>query len=127
MNADGVLREDGAHRDARIVAILRQQAAAMSIMLICTCGRAEIDADGICPACEAGLPMMLEMARWEAERKEALTRHELAVRVDCPYCGAESGEVCFTRPAKNSRGILDHKDRYRAACGLLTNAGTHDG
>lgn len=54
----------------------------------------------------------------EAEYAEAVRRHELAVTVECPYCGAGPGETCRTAGRDGSaqpKGVNDHKDRYRAA------------
>lgn len=61
------------------------------------------------------------------ERAEAERRHELAVRAECPYCGAQPGKPCRSagKDSKGySKGIGDHRDRYRAACHLFgDNAG----
>jgi hypothetical protein len=117
-------RQDGANRDPRLVAALRQHAAALQISLLCSCGRAEVDADGICPACERDLPWRLQLARQEQDRAELARRHELAIRVECPYCGVPAGAVCVTSPARYSYGVRDHKGRYRAACHLFQVAET---
>jgi hypothetical protein len=54
----------------------------------------------------------------EAEYAEAVRRHELALAVGCPYCGAQSGAACRTAGPSGTgqlKGVHDHKDRYRAA------------
>lgn len=54
----------------------------------------------------------------EAEYAEAVRRHELAMTVECPYCGAQPGTACRTAGpsgAGHPKGVHDHKDRYRAA------------
>lgn len=56
--------------------------------------------------------------RRDAEYAEAERRHELAITVECPYCGAEPGQGCRTAGksgAGHPKGIQDHRDRYRAA------------
>ena len=66
-----------------------------------------------------------EQAAGEAAYAEAARRHELAIKVTCPYCGAEPGATCRTAgPTGQShpKGIHDHRDRYRAGCGLLGSA-----
>jgi hypothetical protein len=119
-------RKDGWNRDPRIVDALRQVAHPMQILLICGCGRDEVDADGICRACEADLPYREDMARWEHEHAEAVRRHALAVKVECPYCGASEGAECVTERTRSACGIRDHKDRYRAACSLLVSVDDGD-
>jgi hypothetical protein len=57
-------------------------------------------------------------ARQEKECAEAVRRHELAVKVECPYCGAAPGVVCrSTGPSTegHAKGVHDHTARYRAA------------
>ncbi|MEQ7008332.1 hypothetical protein ABN028_19345 [Actinopolymorpha sp. B17G11] len=57
-------------------------------------------------------------ARNEAAYAEAVRRHELAIKVDCPYCGSAAGTVCRTKGPNGSsgpKGVHDHADRYRAA------------
>ncbi|MGO9294781.1 MAG: hypothetical protein ACLP52_13060 [Streptosporangiaceae bacterium] len=59
-----------------------------------------------------------DQQRREAEYQEATRRHELAVTVECPYCGAVPGLDCRTAGPTGSRypkGIHDHAGRYRAA------------
>ncbi len=54
----------------------------------------------------------------EAEYTEAVRRHELAITVECPHCGAQPGTACRTAGpsgAGHLKGIHDHKDRYRTA------------
>lgn len=54
----------------------------------------------------------------EAEYAEAVRRHELAMTVECPYCGAKPGTACRTAGSSGAghlKGVHDHKDRYRAA------------
>jgi hypothetical protein len=54
----------------------------------------------------------------EAEYAEAIRRHELAMSVECPHCGAQPGTPCRTAGptgAGHPKGIHDHKDRYQAA------------
>ena len=54
----------------------------------------------------------------KAARTEAKRRHEMAIAVECPYCGARPGVPCRSRGLNaigQSKGIADHKDRYRAA------------
>lgn len=54
----------------------------------------------------------------EAEYAEAARRHELAMTVECPFCGARPGMACRTAGpsgAGHPKGVHDHKDRYRAA------------
>jgi hypothetical protein len=54
----------------------------------------------------------------DAEYDEAVRRHELAMTVACPYCGAQPGTACRTAGpsgAGHPKGVHDHKDRYRAA------------
>ena len=49
---------------------------------------------------------------------EAVRRHELAVTVECPYCGAQPGQVCRTAGPSgisNPLGVRDHTGRWRAA------------
>jgi hypothetical protein len=61
------------------------------------------------------------LAKRKAEYAETMRRHELAVRVECPYCGAQPGAVCRTAGPNgkaHTKGSGDHKDRYRAACHL---------
>jgi hypothetical protein len=57
-----------------------------------------------------------------AEHEEALRRHKIAVTVECPFCGASPGKVCYTVPTTDdgeahTKGVHDHADRYRAATG----------
>lgn len=62
---------------------------------------------------------------WEKQRRaeqeeyaEAVRRHELAMTVECPYCGAQPGTACRTAGPSgvgHLKGVHDHKDRYRAA------------
>jgi hypothetical protein len=50
--------------------------------------------------------------------QEAVRRHELAVQVTCPYCGAAPGATCRAAGAdgaSTARGINDHRDRWRSA------------
>lgn len=112
-------RRDGYNRDPRLVAVLRRLAASLDVKLECPCGRAPIDADGICPECERDLPGVEAHARWQQERDEAERRHGMALKVGCPYCGAAEGAECVTQPGRAPLGVRDHKDRYRAACSLL--------
>lgn len=69
-----------------------------------------------------------EAARRDREKQrhaEAERRHALAVRVECPYCGAEPGQSCITRGPSGrgqAKGVQDHVDRYRAAENLLGRA-----
>lgn len=54
----------------------------------------------------------------EEEYAEALRRHELAMTVECTYCGAQPGTACRTAGPSgvgHLKGVHDHKDRYRAA------------
>jgi hypothetical protein len=56
--------------------------------------------------------------RSAAEYAEASRRYELAVTVECPYCGVLPGRVCRTAGpsgARNTKGVHVHADRYRAA------------
>ena len=55
--------------------------------------------------------------RWEAEHAEKTRRHELALQVTCPHCGAAPGDVCRTTgpTGPKAKGLDDHKTRYRAA------------
>jgi hypothetical protein len=55
--------------------------------------------------------------RWESEHAEKTRRHEIAVRVTCPLCGAAPGDVCRTTGSTGpmAKGLDDHKARYRAA------------
>jgi hypothetical protein len=55
--------------------------------------------------------------RWEAEHAEKTRRHELAVQVACPNCGAAPGDPCRTTgpTGPKAKGLDDHKARYRAA------------
>lgn len=112
-------RRDGYNRDPRLVAVLRRLAASLDVKLECPCGRAAIDADGICPECERDLPGVEAHALWQQERAEAERRHELALKVDCPYCGETADAECVTEPGRAPLGVRDHRDRYRAACHLL--------
>jgi hypothetical protein len=92
---------------------------------LCPCGRGEIDADGICPSCERDLPELLKWEQWErdaprraAEYAEAKRRYELAIVVECPYCGSAPGRVCRTAGpsgARTTKGVHVHADRWRAA------------
>lgn len=59
---------------------------------------------------------------WEAEYAEAVRRHERAVTVTCPYCGAAPGLTCRTvspGAGGHPKGVHDHADRYRLTAGLL--------
>jgi hypothetical protein len=59
-----------------------------------------------------------EYAEAAREHEEAVRRHDLAITVECPYCGAQPGKVCLTAgPAGvgHPKGIHDHKQRRRAA------------
>jgi hypothetical protein len=54
----------------------------------------------------------------EEEYAEAVRRHEPAMTVACPHCGAQPGTGCRTAGpsgAGHLKGVHDHKDRYRAA------------
>ena len=55
--------------------------------------------------------------RWDAEHAEKTRRHELAVQVECPACGAAPGDPCRTMgpTGPKAKGLDDHKVRYRAA------------
>ena len=55
--------------------------------------------------------------RWEAEHAEKTRRHELALQVACPQCGAAPGDPCRTTgpTGPKAKGLDDHKARYRAA------------
>jgi hypothetical protein len=55
--------------------------------------------------------------RWEAEHAEKTRRHELALQVACPVCGAVPGDPCRTTgpTGPKAKGLDDHKARYRAA------------
>ncbi len=55
--------------------------------------------------------------RWEAEHAEKTRRHELALHVACPQCGAAPGDPCRTTgpTGPKAKGLDDHKARYRAA------------
>ena len=58
----------------------------------------------------------------EEEYAEQLRRHEIAITVECPYCGAAPGDVCRTAGPtglRHSKGSGDHKDRYRLAKQIL--------
>jgi hypothetical protein len=58
----------------------------------------------------------------EAEYAEAVRRHQLAINAECPYCGAAPGSPCRTAGPSGqgySKGVQDHRDRYRAAVHLL--------
>lgn len=60
--------------------------------------------------------------RWRAAYAESVRRHELAIQVECPFCGAQPGEVCRTTGPSGKRqpkGVHDHRGRYRAATGTL--------
>jgi hypothetical protein len=57
--------------------------------------------------------------RREAAYAEVLRRHELAIRAECPWCGATPGSRCRTVPGRHLRGSGDHADRYRAAVHLF--------
>lgn len=53
-----------------------------------------------------------------AEYAEAVRRHELAVTIECPYCGARPGQSCRTSGLTGKsapKGVHDHTDRHRAA------------
>lgn len=56
-------------------------------------------------------------SRWEAEHAEKTRRHELALQVTCPVCGAVPGDPCRTTgpTGPKAKGLDDHKARYRAA------------
>jgi hypothetical protein len=54
----------------------------------------------------------------EAERDEAARRHEIAINAECPYCGVGPGSPCRSAGPSGrgySKGVQDHRDRYRAA------------
>lgn len=55
--------------------------------------------------------------RWQAEHDEKTRRHELALQVACPVCGAVPGDPCRTTgpTGPKAKGLDDHKARYRAA------------
>jgi hypothetical protein len=63
-----------------------------------------------------------EQDQWYAEHRAEIARqHELAVTVECPYCGSKPGKTCRSSGPDSigqSKGIYDHKARYRAAKGL---------
>jgi len=54
-------------------------------------------------------------ARKEAQREtdEAITR-----KVECPYCGAQPGDVCRTVGLARNSKLDSHRDRYRLARSL---------
>ena len=58
-----------------------------------------------------------QLRRWEAEHAEKTRRHQLALQVTCPQCGAAPGDVCRTTGSAGpmAKGLDDHKARYRAA------------
>jgi hypothetical protein len=67
-----------------------------------------------------------DQERREAAYEEAVRRHRIAVRAECPYCGAAPGVNCHTAgPSGHGypRGIHAHADRYRAAVGVLGQDG----
>jgi hypothetical protein len=54
----------------------------------------------------------------EAASAEAVRQHELAMTVECPYCGAQPGTSCRTAGpsgAGHLKGVHDHRDRLRVA------------
>ncbi len=58
-----------------------------------------------------------QLRRWEDEHAERTRRHELALQLTCPHCGAAPGDVCRTTGSAGpmAKGLDDHKARYRAA------------
>jgi hypothetical protein len=63
-----------------------------------------------------------QQQRWKNRYAEQLRQHEIAITVECPYCGAAPDEVCRTAGPtglRHSKGTSDHKDRLRAAKRLL--------
>lgn len=58
----------------------------------------------------------------DEEYAEQLRRHEIALTVECPFCGAVPGAGCRTAGPSglsHSKGSTDHMDRYRKAKHLL--------
>lgn len=72
-------------------------------------------------ASRAGRDREAARQRREAERAEAVRRHQVALKVGCSYCGAGPGLVCrVASPGVSgaySKGVHDHADRYRDAGG----------
>ena len=61
----------------------------------------------------AGRDREVARQRREAERAEAVRRHQVALKVGCSYCDAAPGSVCRVAQSWRLRGLLEGHPRSR--------------
>jgi hypothetical protein len=60
--------------------------------------------------------------QWRERHDEQVRQHQIAITVECPYCGVAPGVTCVTSGPNGkgqTKGSSDHKDRLRAARKIL--------